>query len=165
MKPRTIGSGAGGLLVQASRYVLREDRLEELATASASWEVTRLFFDEATCATVHRKRERLTIAVSIAVTVIFLLLAFGFSWNSSARDPLWIVSVSIWLPLAAVTAGLAASVALRPRRVLVVRARDQTMEVLLPRGARKREKAIRDLVETIETYQRAHAPAPDAAGT
>jgi hypothetical protein len=142
---------------QRYRVLLFEDRMEEVSMTLGSLEVSRLFFDEAAYATVHRMRNWPHVLAMGVLAAIPAAMAIGFAVSSTGIErTIWVLC---WSLLALFLLGWLAYLVLYPPHQLVVRAPDQKFSVLLPR--RKGERIIQRLVQAVEAYQAAHAP-PEA---
>jgi hypothetical protein len=146
--------------MELQRLVVHPDRLEQLSYGPFGLEVRRLFFDELSAATVHRR----------FATWVELVAAAG-----CALLGVVLVGIGLWqelLPMVFVGAlalltfvGLAVAAWLEPPHELVVWGGGRSLRTLLPRRDVRRERAILELKRAVESHQRRHArpPAPPAA--
>jgi hypothetical protein len=142
-------------LIELTRLVVHPDRLEQLSYSVFGLEVRRLFFDELSCATVHR---RFATWVELAFAGLAALLG------------LVLTGVGLWQRWAMMVAagglglltflGLLLAARLEPPHELVVWADRRCLRTLLPRRADARERAIRHLIRAVESHQRLRAPRP-----
>jgi hypothetical protein len=133
-----LGKRAG--LAQRYRLVLREDRVDEIAATIGSAEITRLFFDEVACATVHR-------APAWPGVTIWGMLALGWAiLGLAVRE----VGPFVGTVICGAPAVIAAAY---PRFVLTLHAPNQAMWTLVSRWPRRRERAMARLFEAIRAYQ------------
>ena len=146
--------GVRSSVFQRCRIYAADDRLEERVYTLSHLEVTRLFFDEATCATVHRIRGWPTIIVLSFLLLWMIIGLFAIGPEPGVR----VVLAILFVIFAAALLYLIVS----PIHRLVMRTRDQEMTIDLPRSPRKREERIRRLAEAVTAYQSRMAPAPPA---
>ena len=132
-------------LVQRHRALLREDRVEDLTFSLVHAEVGRLFFDEATCATVHPKPA--WPAVLAAATGA--LLCFGIG-AATYPEP---IAATVFGSLVTLLAVAAALVAVFPNYQLTIHTPDQTMTITLGRRRGRREEALRRFTEAVRAWQ------------
>jgi hypothetical protein len=149
MKGVLLGRRAGTL--QRHQVLLFEDRMEDMALRLDGLEVRRLFFDEAQCATVHRRRPILEL---ITGTLVSLVLVIG-AYLARTAPPMAISFGAAGL----VTALFTALAVVYPRHLLVVRAPDQKLEIPLSRWAARRKRTLQRVVDAIAEYQDRHAAA------
>ena len=154
MRKRIIGKRYSS--VQVFRYVLWEDRLEQVASMLFATEVTRLFFDELTSATVHRHRPLVWITI--------WSLAFLTGAGSLAMAVLAPMGVLESVMAVFATFGIVVSVvslpAALPRDRMVVHAPGQSFDFNLPLLPGRREAAIRRFIDAVEQHQAEPQEAP-----
>jgi len=159
MKKRLLGKKSSS--VQVFRYVLWEDRIEQVASMLFATEVTRLFFDELTSATVHRHRPLVWITIwSLAFLTAAGSLALLFLFPSRTFEPVMTFFAIVGLLVLVVSLPGAL-----PRHRMVVHAPGQSFDFSLSLLPGRREAAIRRFIEAVEQHQAEPQEAPLSEGT
>ena len=143
MTPFTLATWSDSL--QRHRALLREDRVEDLTYSLLHAEVGRLFFDEATCATVHPKPA--WPAVLTGVLCFFIFFGIALSMHSEPAFAATWGGIGLLLTLVALMA------AVFPNHQLTIRTADQTMTITLGRRKARREEVLRRLTEAVRAWQ------------
>lgn len=154
MRKRIIGKRYSS--VQVFRYVLWEDRLEQVASMLFATEVTRLFFDELTSATVHRHRPLVWITIwSLAFLTAAGSIALLYLFPSRTFEPVMAFCATAGLVVAVVSLPVALT-----RDRMVVHAPGQSFDFNLPLLPGRREAAIRRFIDAVEQHQAEPQEAP-----
>jgi hypothetical protein len=142
-------------LIELTRLVVHPDRVEQLSYSLFGLEVRRLFFDELSCATVHRRFATwVELAFAGIALLVGLVLAGVGLWQ---RWPMMVAGGGLAL-LTFLSLLLAAW--LEPPHELTVWADRRSLRTLLPRRTEARERALQHLLRAVEGYQRRHASQP-----
>jgi len=131
--------------LQRRRLVLYPDRVEELTATPVELEVRRMFFDEISSATVHRRLLWTELVAGVLNVFVGLSLV---GWALEDRLP---GALGVGAVLLLAGALLAVRALLQPTRVLVLRAGSQRMETHLPRW--RHAQRLDQLVRSIERFQ------------